>query len=297
MSSPTVSRRIEGVIEPTPGSIATRKSIHISLIVLQYVVMAILALAFALPLIWMISTSLKPESEVLSIPPTFIPRDPQWANYRETFSTIRDFLWNSTYLAVLNVVLLLVFASAAAYGFARLKFFGADFAFSLLLATAMIPGIIYLIPQYIMFREFGWIDTHFPLWAPRVFTPVIGTFLLRQFFKSLPIDLEDAAKLDGAGTFQIYWKIMLPQVKPGLAAVGIFTFLDSWNDLFGPLIFINSIEKQTLPVALALYQGEFFTQTSLLMAAATITIVPVIVLFIASQKYFIQGIALTGLKG
>jgi multiple sugar transport system permease protein len=197
----------------------------------------------------------------------------------------------------LNVGLLLLFASAAAYGFARLQFFGADFAFSLLLATAMIPGIIYLIPQYIMFREFGWIDTHIPLWAPRVFTPVLGTFLLRQFFKSLPIDLEDAAKLDGAGTFQIYWKIMLPQVKPGLAAVGIFTFLDSWNDLFGPLIFVNSIEKQTLPVALALYQGEFFTETSLLMAAATITIVPVIVIFLASQKYFIQGIALTGLKG
>jgi ABC-type glycerol-3-phosphate transport system permease component len=297
MSRSIAPRQIDGLIEPSAGSLTRSRAIYVGLVILRYVVMGVLALAFALPLIWMISTSLKPESEVLSIPPTFIPNDPQWANYRETFDTIKDFLWNSTYLAVLNVGLLLLFASAAAYGFARLQFFGADFAFSLLLATAMIPGIIYLIPQYIMFREFGWIDTHIPLWAPRVFTPVIGTFLLRQFFKSLPIDLEDAAKLDGAGTFQIYWKIMLPQVKPGLAAVGIFTFLDSWNDLFGPLIFINSIEKQTLPVALALYQGEFFTETSLLMAAATITIVPVIVIFLASQKYFIQGIALTGLKG
>jgi ABC-type glycerol-3-phosphate transport system permease component len=297
MSRSIAPRQIDGLIEPSPGSLTRSRAIYVALVILRYVVMGVLALAFALPLIWMISTSLKPESEVLSIPPTFIPNDPQWANYRETFDTIKDFLWNSTYLAVLNVGLLLLSASAAAYGFARLQFFGADFAFSLLLATAMIPGIIYLIPQYILFREFGWIDTHFPLWAPRVFTPVIGTFLLRQFFKSLPIDLEDAAKLDGAGTFQIYWKIMLPQVKPGLAAVGIFTFLDSWNDLFGPLIFINSIEKQTLPVALALYQGEFFTETSLLMAAATITIVPVIVIFLASQKYFIQGIALTGLKG
>lgn len=261
-----------------------------------YVVMGLLALVFALPLLWMVGTSLKHESEVLAIPPTFLPENPQWRNYADTFGTIGRFLWNSTYLAVVNVALLLLFASMAAYGFARLTFFGRDLAFSLLLSTAMIPGIVYLIPQYILYREIGWIDTHFPLWVPRVLTPVIGTFLLRQFFKSIPRELEDAAKIDGASTVEIYWRIMLPQVKPGLAAVGIFTFLDSWNDLFGPLIFINSIEKQTLPVALALYKGEFFTETSLLMAAATITIAPVIAIFILSQKYFIRGITMTGLK-
>ena len=206
-------------------------------------------------------------------------------------------MWNSAYLAVLNVVGLLIVSSMAAYGFARLSFAGRDIAFALLLSTAMIPGIIYLIPQYILYRNFGWIDTHYPLWVPRVLTPVIGTFLLRQFFKTIPQDLEDAARIDGASTFRIYWNIMLPQVKPGLAAVGVFTFLESWNDLFGPLIFINSIELQTLPVALALYRGEFFTQTSLLMAGATMTILPVILLFIGSQKYFIQGITMTGLKG
>ncbi|HEV2068135.1 MAG TPA: carbohydrate ABC transporter permease, partial [Thermomicrobiales bacterium] len=265
--------------------------------VVAYAVMSALAVVFALPLVWMVSTSLKQESEVLSIPPTFLPSNPQWDNYATTFNTIRTFVWNSTYLAVLNVVLLLVVSSMAAYGFARLNFVGRDLAFSLLLSTAMIPSIVYLIPQYILYRNFGWIDTHYPLWVPRVLTPVIGTFLLRQFFKSLPQDLEDAARIDGASTVRIYWNIMLPQVKPGLAAVGVFTFLDSWNDLFGPLIFINSIELQTLPVALALYQGEFFTQTSLLMAAATITVLPVILLFISSQKYFIQGITMTGLKG
>ena len=262
-----------------------------------YTVMAALAVFFALPLVWMISTSLKQESEVLSIPPVFWPTEPQWDNYATTFNTIKTFMWNSTYLAVLNVVGLLLVSSMAAYGFARLKFAGRDTAFALLLATAMIPGIVYLIPQYILYRNFGWIDTHYPLWVPRVLTPVIGTFLLRQFFKTIPQDLEDAARIDGASTFRIYWNIMLPQVKPGLAAVGVFTFLDSWNDLFGPLIFINSIELQTLPVALALYQGEFFTQTTLLMAGATLTVLPVILLFIASQKYFIQGITMTGLKG
>ena len=262
-----------------------------------YGLMVILAIAFALPLIWMVGASLKNEAEVLAIPPTFIPTQPLWGNYLETFQTVKDFLWNSTYLAVLNAGLLVIVSSMAAYGFARLTFIGRDLAFSLLLATAMIPNIVYLIPQYILYRDLGWIDTHYPLWVPRVLTPVLGTFLLRQFFKSIPRDLEDAARIDGASSFEIYWRIMLPQVKPGLAAVGVFTFLESWNDLFGPLIFINSIEKQTLPVALALYQGEFFTQTNLLMAAATITIVPVILIFHASQKYFIRGITLTGLKG
>lgn len=265
--------------------------------IVAYVVMSALAVVFALPLVWMIGTSLKQESEVLAIPPTFLPSQPQWENYVTTFNTIRPFMWNSAYLAVLNVVGLLLVSSMAAYGFARLKFVGRDLAFALLLSTAMIPGIIYLIPQYILYRNFGWIDTHYPLWVPRVLTPVIGTFLLRQFFKTIPQDLEDAARIDGASTFRIYWNIMLPQVKPGLAAVGVFTFLESWNDLFGPLIFINSIELQTLPVALALYRGEFFTQTSLLMAGATMTILPVIFLFIASQKYFIRGITMTGLKG
>jgi ABC-type glycerol-3-phosphate transport system permease component len=266
-------------------------------VALAYVVLAALAVVFALPLVWMIGTSLKREAEVLTIPPTWIPAEAQWHNYVTTFDTIKTFMWNSSYLAVLNVVGLLLVASLAAYGFARLEFAGRDLAFALLLSTAMIPGIIYLIPQYILYRNFGWIDTHYPLWVPRVLTPVIGTFLLRQFFKTIPQDLEDAARVDGASTLRIYWSIMLPQVKPGLAAVGVFTFLDSWNDLFGPLIFINSVERQTLPVALALYQGEFFTQTTLLMAGATLTVLPVILLFIGSQKYFIRGITMTGLKG
>jgi multiple sugar transport system permease protein len=283
-------------ISPGPTRAARRRAEMLRRVAL-YAVLSVLALVFATPLLWMISTSLKSEAEIMAFRPSFLPRVPLWENYVTTFETVKGFFWNSAYLAVLNALLLLLFASMAGYGFARLRFFGSDFAFALLLSTAMIPGIIYLIPQYILFRNFGWIDTHLPLWVPRVLTPVLGTFLLRQFFKSLPRDLEDAAKLDGASTFEIYWRIMLPQVKPGLAAVGVFTFLDSWNDLFGPLIFINSIDLQTLPVALALYRGEFFTQTSLLMAAATLTILPVIVIFLVSQKYFIRGIALSGIKG
>ena len=165
------------------------------------------------------------------------------------------------------------------------------------LERACESSIVYLIPQYIIYRHIGWIDTHYPLWVPRVLTPVFATFLLRQFFKTLPLELEEAAKIDGASTFGIYWRIMIPQVKPALAAVGMFTFLESWNDLFGPLIFVNSINLETLPVALALYQGQFFTQTNVLMAAATVTIIPVLLLYVFLQRYFIQGITLTGLKG
>lgn len=262
-----------------------------------YVLMAALAFMFLLPLLWMVSTSLKTEAETLSIPPTLVPAVPQWRNYVEIFETIPRFLYNSVKLACLNVVGVLFFCSLAGYAFGRLQFKGRDVAFLTLLATAIIPGIVYLLPQYILFLNIGWIDTHYPLYVPRVLTPVFGTFLLRQSFKSLPRDLEEAAQVDGASTFQTYWRVMLPQVKPALAAVGVLTFLESWNDLFGPLIFLNSTELQTLPVALALFQGEFFTQLNMLMVAATISVLPVLLLFFLTQRYFIQGITMTGIRG
>lgn len=262
-----------------------------------YVVMVVLALVFVMPLVWMFSTSLKSEADTLSLPPTFIPEVAQWGNYAEIWQEIPQFLFNSVKLAIYNVVGLLFVASLAGYAFGRLRFPGRDIAFVLLLASAILPGIVYLLPQYILFLNIGWIDTHYPLWVPRVLTPVLGTFLMRQAFKTIPMEFEDAARLDGASTFQIYWRVMLPQVKPAMAAVGILTFLDSWNDLFGPLIFINSAELQTLPVALALFQGEFFTQLNLLMAAAAISVIPVLVLFFAAQRYFIQGVTMEGLKG
>jgi multiple sugar transport system permease protein len=296
-----MARTVSGVGSDSLGqqyaSAVVRHAWRVCVNLFSYLLMSLLAVAFILPLVWMVSSSLKPEAEVLAVPPSFIPTNPQWQNYEQTFQTIPIFLWNSVHLALINVFLLLFFSSLAAYAFARLDFVGRDLAFSLLLSTAMIPSIVCLIPQYIIYRHIGWIDTHYPLWVPRVLTPVFATFLLRQFFKTIPIELEEAAKIDGASTFGIYWRIMVPQVKPALAAVGMFTFLESWNDLFGPLIFVNSINLETLPVALALYHGQFFTQTNVLMAAATVTIIPVLILFIFLQRYFIQGITLTGVKG
>lgn len=282
---------------PQKGGSPAARARHLAGKGLYYAVMIALALVFLLPLIWMASTSLKTEAQTLTIPPTFIPTDPQWQNYVIVFDVIPRFLYNSVKLAVLNVVGVLFFCSLAGYAFGRLNFPGRGPAFLALLATAILPSIVYLLPQYILFLNLGWIDTHYPLWVPRVLTPVIGTFLLRQAFMTLPKELEDAAKVDGASTFRIYWQVMLPQVKPAMAAVGILTFLESWNDLFGPLIFLNSRDLQTLPVALALFQGEFLTRLDLLMAGATISVVPVLVLFFAAQRYFIQGISMEGLKG
>lgn len=256
-----------------------------------------LVVVFASPLIWMVSASLKPEIEVMSPTPQLVGSEVLWDNYVRAGESLAPFFLNSAKLAFLNVVGLLFFASTAGYAFARLEFVGKGVAFALLLSTAMIPGMVYLIPQYILFREIGWIDTHYPLWVPQVLTPVFGTFLLRQAFKALPKELSEAGKLDGASTFGIFGRIMLPQVKPALAAVGVLTFMASWNDLFGPLIFINSTRLQTMPIALALFRGEFFTETNLMMAAATLTIIPPLLLFLLAQRYFVQGITMSGMKG
>jgi ABC-type glycerol-3-phosphate transport system permease component len=262
-----------------------------------YVVMILVAIAFLLPLIWMIAASLKPEADVLTVPPSFLPKSPQWSNYSKVFDIIPRYFFNSVKLAVYNVVGVLITSSLAGFAFARLRFAGRNFFFAVLLSTAIVPGIIYLIPQYIIFSKIGWIDTHYPLWVPRVFTPVFGTFLMRQSFMTLPQELEDAGRIDGASTFTVYLKVMLPQTKPALAAIGMFTFLESWNDLFGPVIYLSSARLETLPVAMAEFQGEYFSQISLLMAAATVSVVPVLVLYLVTQRFFIQGITMTGLRG
>jgi multiple sugar transport system permease protein len=262
----------------------------------RWIFMLILAIAFAAPLLWMLAASLKSMSDLSANTLSLIPRPFVWSNYAEAFEAIRPFLWNSVELAFINVVGVLLVSSIAGYAFARLEFRGRDLAFLLVLATAIIPSIVLLIPQYVIFQRIGWIDTQLPLWVPRVMTPVFGTFLLRQAFMSLPRELDDAAKIDGVGVFGIYWRILLPQVKPAVAAVAVFTFIESWNDLFGPLIFINSTNLATLPLALAQFSGEYFSNTTLLMAASAISILPVIVVFLIAQRYFVQGIAASGLK-
>ncbi|GAB3918794.1 ABC transporter permease [Microlunatus endophyticus] len=262
----------------------------------RWIFMLVLAIAFATPLLWMLATSLKSETDLSAHTLSLIPQHFVWSNYGQAFTAISPFLWNSVQLAVINVVGVLVISSIAAYAFARLEFAGRDIAFFFVLATAIIPSIVLLIPQYIIFQRIGWVDTQLPLWVPRVMTPVFGTFLLRQAFMGLPRELDDAAKIDGVSIFGIYWRILLPQVRPAVAAVAVFTFIESWNDLFGPLIFINSTNLATLPLALAQFSGQYFSTTTLLMAASAISILPVIVVFLLAQRYFVQGIAASGLR-
>jgi len=267
--------------------------------VLYYAFMFSLVVAFAMPLVWMLSTSLKPESEVVRLPPKWIPNPFLWSNYPEMWrsSPFGAFYRNSIKIATFNVCGVLFFSSLAGYAFARIEFVGRDILFSILLSTMMIPGAVTLIPLYITFRNIGWIDTHYPLWVPGILASVSSIFMLRQFFMTIPRELEDAARIDGCTNFGVYWKIVIPQVKPALAAVGIFTFLGSWNSFIAPLIFINSLEKQTLPMGLALFQTEFATSVSLTMAAASAVTAPVLIIYFFAQGYFVQGITLTGLKG
>lgn len=265
----------------------------------RYVIFAlvcVIAFATSYPLVWMMMTALKTEAAIAADPLSLLPASPQPQNFVEAWRAIQPFFINSVLLAVLSVSGVLVVSSLAGYAFARLDFPGKSIAFLLILATAIVPNIVYILPQYLMFQRIGWIDTFYPLWVPRAMTPVFGTFLMRQAFMTLPRELEEAGLMDGANRFQIFLLIMLPQTAPALAAVAIFTFIESWNDLLGPLIFVNSIELQTLPLALAQFQGQFFTTVSTLMAASTITVAPVIILYLVAQRYFVEGITTTGLK-
>lgn len=229
---------------------------------------------------------------------------PVWKNYpnaikflpRETNGGL-IYLWNTLQVSALSIIGTLLSASMVAYSFARLKWPGREFLFTILLATMMLPSAVTMMPVFLIFRSFGWIDTLYPLWAPSFVGSAFNIFLLRQFFMGIPTELEEAARIDGCSFYTIFWRIVLPQVKPALAALTIMSFMGSWNDFRGPLIYISSPEKQPLAYALQLFQTAHGGEPGLLMAASTMVMVPVLVLFFFTQRYFIQGITLTGIKG
>lgn len=262
------------------------------------------AVIMFIPFLWLVSSSLKPPSQIWVFPPVWIPSPVQWSNYPEALTTLPFHLYflNTAMVAALTLLGMLASSSVTAYGFARLRFPGREVIFMILLSTMMVPSAVLLIPQFIMFRHLGWIDTHLPLFVPHFFGAgavggAFNIFLLRQFFRTIPMELSDAARIDGCGEFRIFWQIILPLSKPALATIGIFTFMATWNDFLGPLIYLNSPEKLTAAVGLASFRGLYSTQWHLLMAASTVMTLPMIVLFFAAQKYFVQGIVLTGIKG
>lgn len=257
-----------------------------------------LGLTMLAPFLWMISTSLMGELDVFRFPPRFLPSTYRWENYPEAMSMqpFGRYFLNTAIVAALSVLSQLMFCSMAAYAFARLRFLGRDRLFAVYLATMMIPGIVTLIPSFLLITTFGWMNTYQALVAPSL-SSVWGIFLLRQFFMTIPRDLEDAARVDGASELMIYWRIILPLSRPALATLAIFAFMASWKDFLWPLIVTNQSDMRTVEVGIAGFNSLYATDWPHQMAAAVLVMLPVIVVFFAAQKYFVRGITMSGLNG
>jgi multiple sugar transport system permease protein len=269
---------------------------------LTYALLALVAMAFILPLVWMASVGLKPMDEVLSYPPTLLPKHPQTDAFREVFASeafnFPLYARNTLIIALLSLVGMVLSSAIAAYGFARVPFRGRGAMFGLCLATMMIPFPVTMVPTYMLFKELGWIGTLAPLWVPAWFTSAFNVFLLRQFFMGIPLELEESARLDGCSRWGCFWRVILPLSKPALAVVALFHFLTVWNDLIGPLIYLSHQDQFTLSLGLQFLQSKAGdTPWNQLMAASLMVVLPVIVLFFLAQRTFIQGITTTGLKG
>lgn len=268
---------------------------------ITFVILGTAALLFLLPLFWMISTSLKPKEQIFAYPLIWLPDPPQWGNYIKALNNpsfkFLLFLQNSLYYAITATLGTVISCAMVAYAFARLRWWGRDVWFVLTLSAMMIPGPVVLIPLFLIFKDIGWVGTFKPLIVPAFLGSPFFIFLLRQFFLTIPMDLSDAARIDGAGDWGIFWRVILPLTQPALTTVALFTFLGCWNDFLGPLIFLNDGNKYTLAVGLAAFRGQYRTQWDLMMAAATVITLPIVVIFFFAQKRFIQGITLTGMKG
>jgi multiple sugar transport system permease protein len=268
--------------------------------IISIALLVIVAIVMLLPFLWLVSSSVKLQNQIFQFPPQWIPNPIRFENYTEalTYKPFHLYLRNSMFIILLNEIAVLGSASICAYGFARIRFWGREFWFALVLGTLMLPYIVLVVPSFVIFSRLGWIDTFLPLTIPQFFGGgAFNIFLLRQFFRTIPEEISDAARIDGSSDFGIYWRIMLPLSKPALVTIGIFTFLGTWNDFFGPLIYLNSPDNFTVAVGLASFRGVLNTRWDLLMAASTAMILPVIVLFFFAQRYFIKGIVMTGLKG
>ncbi len=262
--------------------------------------MVLMAIIMLLPFVWLVSSSLKGQIQIFQYPPVWIPDPIHWDNYTNAL-TVKPFglyIINTLKIVFLNVLAVVFSSSFCAYGFARIKFWGRDFWFGIVLATLFLPYAILIVPQFIIFSRLGWVDTILPLTVPIFFGGgAFNIFLLRQFFRSIPEELADAARIDGCTEFGIYWRIMMPLAKPALITVAIFTFLNSWNDLLGPVIYLRSPNNFTVAVGLASFRSSLSNSWDLQLAASTAMIIPVLILFFFAQRYFIKGVVMSGLKG
>lgn len=264
----------------------------------SYIILAAGAVIMLLPFLWMISSSLKNLEESMEIPIRWIPNVFRFSNYAEVFVVIpmARFILNTLFISLSTTALALLFCTMAAYAFARLNFIGKNVLFYLFLSALMIPQQVTMIPNFLMMKYFGWINTYYALIIPSIFT-AFGIFMMRQFFLTIPKELEEAARIDGCSRFRIYWNIMLPLSKPALVTLGIFNFLSEWNSFLWPLLVIDNVNLQPIQVGLKTFEGEFGTQWHLLMAGALIAELPIIIFYLFCQRYIIAGIATSGIKG
>jgi len=267
---------------------------------LVYAVLVAGSLVMLIPFAWLLRSSLMDNNQIFIFPPEWIPDPVQWSNFSEslTYAPFTTYFLNTLTIELFTLSGVLVTSSLAAYSFARLRWKGREAVFGLLLTTLMMPYAVTLIPTFMLWRSLGAIDTFVPLTLPAWFGGgAFNIFLLRQFFMSLPKELDEAAYMDGARPYTVLWKIVLPLSKPALIVVAIFTFIDVWNDFLGPLIYLNSESQFTLALGLASFKGLLHSQWGYLMAASTTVVAPIVVLFFIAQRYFIEGITLTGIKG
>ena len=262
----------------------------------SYILLVGVSIVLLAPLFWMVFTSLKPMEEIVQFPPSFFPETFQWSNYAETIEAFPFFKYARNTLLITFFVVLgnVVSNSFIAYGFAKISFPGKNFLFSLVLATMMIPGFVTMIPQYILFTQIGWVGTYLPLIVPSFFGSAFNIFLMRQFYLSINDELIEAAQIDGANHLYIWSRLMVPLTKPALITIGITSFNGAWNDFLGPLLYIHDEEMYTLQIGLQTFQNQSTTQWNYLMAGATLVMIPTVLMFFFAQKYFIQGMDLTG---
>jgi multiple sugar transport system permease protein len=276
-----------------------KKKNRIKLLIV-YVLVILMSIGYLMPLVWMIRSSFMELTQIFELPPKILPDPFRFQNYLDAMTIVPfgKYFINTLFIVTVNLVGVLLTSSLAAYSFSKIQWKGRDKVFGILLTAMMLPGAVMLIPTFIGWQALGFYNTYVPLTLPAFFGGgAFNIFLLRQFFMTIPQELVDAARVDGASYFKIYSHIILPLSRSALIVVGLFTFLGTWNDFFGPLIYLNDEELYTLALGLQQFQGAYNAEWSLLMAASAVVILPCIIVFLFCQKYFIKGITLTGLKG
>lgn len=265
-----------------------------------YTLLVVIAVAMTSPFIWTVSTALKARGAEFTYPPKLIPQPVMWSNFADAMTALPFHLFfrNTLTITAINVIGTLIVASMAAYAFARIDFAGRRFWFAVVLSTMMLPSVITMVPNYIIMVKIGWVDTFLPLTVPAVLGGgAFWIFVLRQFFSTIPREMDEAARIDGAGHLRILVQIILPLSKPALASVAVLNFIGHWNEFFYANIYLDTLEKKTLSIGLRLFQTQYETRWNLMMAASVVVLIPVLIVFFMAQKYFVQGINVSGLSG